>query len=127
MTHRPVPPVLVVQHEDGTGPDLVGEQLTLLGLSLDVHHPWAAQPLPTTLDEWSGLLVLGGAPNCEDDSAAPWFPAVRLLMRQAVDRRIPCSASAWAVRSSPMRWAAPSAAATPARNSAPSHCAASLP
>ncbi|WP_243640228.1 type 1 glutamine amidotransferase [Streptacidiphilus pinicola] len=81
--------VLVVQHEDGTGPGIVGAALTAEGLDLDVRHPWAGGALPASLADHDALLVLGGAPNCEDDAAAPWLPAVRSLIREAVAREVP--------------------------------------
>ncbi|WP_042365403.1 type 1 glutamine amidotransferase [Streptacidiphilus neutrinimicus] len=81
--------ILVVQHEDGTGPGLVGTALEAAGLRLDLRHPWAGQPLPSSLAGHDALLVLGGAPNCDDDAAAPWLPAVRSLIREAVERDAP--------------------------------------
>ncbi|WP_052434286.1 type 1 glutamine amidotransferase [Streptacidiphilus melanogenes] len=81
--------ILVVQHEDGTGPGLVGAALEADGLRLDLRHPWAGLPLPSSLVGHDALLVLGGAPNCEDDAAAPWLPAVRTLIREAVGRGVP--------------------------------------
>ncbi|MER7518434.1 type 1 glutamine amidotransferase [Streptomyces sp. NPDC126499] len=88
-THPAGPRVLVVQHEADAGPGLVGERLRLAGLDPRVHHPWRGEALPESLDGWAGLLVLGGAPNCEDDTAAPWLPRVRALVREAVEARIP--------------------------------------
>ncbi|MFF9198226.1 type 1 glutamine amidotransferase [Streptomyces sp. NPDC014779] len=78
------PSVLVVQHEDGAGPGLVGERLRAAGLDVRTVHPWRGEPLPVSLDGWAGLLVLGGSANCEDDTAAPWLPRVRELIREAV-------------------------------------------
>ncbi|MFF0446749.1 type 1 glutamine amidotransferase [Streptomyces sp. NPDC004609] len=83
------PRVLVVQHEDGTGPGLVGEQLAQCGLEQRIAHPWAGGELPGSLAGYAGLLVLGGAPNCEDEEAAPWLPAVRTLVREAVGSGVP--------------------------------------
>ncbi|MFC8511279.1 type 1 glutamine amidotransferase [Streptomyces sp. NPDC057411] len=82
-------PVLVVQHEADAGPGLVGERLREAGLELRVHHPYRGEELPAELSGWAGLLVLGGAPNCEDDEAAPWLPRVRALVREAVGAGLP--------------------------------------
>ncbi|WP_345528301.1 type 1 glutamine amidotransferase [Streptomyces showdoensis] len=79
----------MIQHEPDTGPGLVGERLREAGLDLRVHHPWRGEELPADLSGWAGLLVLGGAPNCEDDAAAPWLPRVRRLIREAVGARLP--------------------------------------
>ncbi|GAA2795183.1 type 1 glutamine amidotransferase [Kitasatospora paracochleata] len=81
--------VLVVQHEDNTGPGLVGEHVERTGVRLELVHPWAGDPMPTALDGYAGLLVLGGSPNCEDDERAPWLPRTRELIRQAVAERLP--------------------------------------
>lgn len=92
-TKRRVPPdavrmrILVVQHEDGTGPGLVGERLVALGAELDLRHPWAGQELPADLAEHDGLIVLGGAPAAYE--AVAWFPAVFELLREAVRRDVP--------------------------------------
>ncbi|MET9954826.1 type 1 glutamine amidotransferase [Streptomyces sp. NPDC006339] len=83
------PRVLVVQHEAGAGPGLVGERLRAAGLDPRVRHPWRGEALPASLDGWAGLLVLGGSANCEDDTAAPWLPRVRALVREAVEARVP--------------------------------------
>ncbi|MEU8620747.1 type 1 glutamine amidotransferase [Streptomyces sp. NPDC048623] len=76
--------MLVVQHEDGAGPGLVGERLRAAGLDVRTVHPWRGEELPRSLDGWAGLLVLGGSANCEDDTAAPWLPRVRALIHEAV-------------------------------------------
>lgn len=83
------PAVLVVQHEADAGPGLVGEHLVRTGLRLDVIRAWRGEALPGTLGGHAGLLVLGGAVNCEDDEAAPWLPGVRALVREAVAGEVP--------------------------------------
>ncbi|WP_406054996.1 type 1 glutamine amidotransferase [Streptomyces sp. NBC_01077] len=90
----PAPPpapaaVLVVQHEEDAGSGLVGEHLVRTGLRLDVVRAWEGEVLPADLGGHAGLLVLGGAVNCEDDEAAPWLPGVRSLVREAVAEGIP--------------------------------------
>ncbi|MER6095833.1 type 1 glutamine amidotransferase [Streptomyces sp. NPDC001728] len=81
--------VLVVQHEEEAGPGLVGERLVGAGLRLDVVRAWRGEALPADLRGHAGLLVLGGSVNCEDDEAAPWLPAVRTLVREAVAGGMP--------------------------------------
>ncbi|MFD7325922.1 type 1 glutamine amidotransferase [Streptomyces sp. NPDC059875] len=83
------PSVLVVQHEDGTGPGLVGDRLRRAGLRLQVVHPWQGDPLPGSLQGYAGFVVLGGAANCEDETAMPWLPRVRELVRSAVAEETP--------------------------------------
>ncbi|MFG3345976.1 type 1 glutamine amidotransferase [Streptomyces sp. NPDC048018] len=89
MTTHSALPVLVIQHEADAGPGLVAERLRKAGVDPRVCHPWQGEPLPASLEGWAGLIVLGGSPNCEDDTAAPWLPRVRALIREAVDARLP--------------------------------------
>ncbi|MFA3835112.1 type 1 glutamine amidotransferase [Streptomyces aureus] len=81
--------VLVVEHEDGTGPAQVGERIAGQGLLTDMCRPWAGDVLPRNLDDHDALLVLGGSMGPHDDERAPWLPAVRELLRQAVARDLP--------------------------------------
>ncbi|MGW6417714.1 type 1 glutamine amidotransferase [Streptomyces sp. NPDC055055] len=83
------PAVLVVEHEREAGPGLVGARLAAAGLRLDVVRSWRGEALPDSLRGHAGLLVLGGAANCEDDVAAPWLPRVRELVREAVADEVP--------------------------------------
>ncbi|MEV5973117.1 type 1 glutamine amidotransferase [Streptomyces sp. NPDC051921] len=89
MTNHSAFPVLVVQHEADAGPGLVAERLRAAGVDPRPCHPWQGEALPASLEGWAGLIVLGGSPNCEDDTAAPWLPRVRALIREAVDVRVP--------------------------------------
>ncbi|WP_405996762.1 type 1 glutamine amidotransferase [Streptomyces sp. NBC_00829] len=81
--------VLIVEHEDGTGPAQVGERLTQLGLVVEVCRPWAGGLLPPSLDPYDGLLVLGGSMGPYDEERAPWLPTVRELLRSAVAQDLP--------------------------------------
>ncbi|MFE5481085.1 type 1 glutamine amidotransferase [Streptomyces sp. NPDC056527] len=83
------PSVLVIQHEDGTGPGLVGDRLRRAGLHLDVVHPWLGDRLPDSPHGHAGLVVLGGAAGCEDVAAMPWLPRVREMLRAASAEEIP--------------------------------------
>ncbi|MGW0119743.1 type 1 glutamine amidotransferase [Streptomyces sp. NPDC003327] len=83
------PAVVVVQHEEGAGPGLVGERLERAGLRLDLRRAWRGEPLPEDLRAHAGFLVLGGSAHCQDDVAAPWLPRVRALVREAVAGEVP--------------------------------------
>ncbi|MFF1278826.1 type 1 glutamine amidotransferase [Streptomyces marokkonensis] len=83
------PRVLVVEHENGTGPAQVGERLTARGLDLVIRRPWAGDLLPLTPDDYDGLLVLGGSMGPYDEEQAPWLSAAGDLLRQAVARDMP--------------------------------------
>ncbi len=80
--------VLVVEHEQGAGDSLVGQWLREAGVCLEVCRPYAGDPVPQRVDA-DGLLVLGGAMGALEDDIAPWLPAVRSLLRHAVQDEVP--------------------------------------
>ena len=81
--------VLAIEHEDGTGPGLLGETLVQLGLVLDIARPYLGERLPTTLVGYDGLLVLGGSQSPYSDSSAGWLPEVRGLLSDAIEMGLP--------------------------------------
>jgi GMP synthase (glutamine-hydrolysing) len=82
-------PLLVVQNaaDDPIGP--LGEWLTAAGLTLDVRDAERGDSLPGALDEFGGLLVLGGGMSADDDERAPWLPVVRALLAEAIAGDVP--------------------------------------
>ncbi|HLS39970.1 MAG TPA: type 1 glutamine amidotransferase [Ornithinicoccus sp.] len=85
----PRPRVLALQHQDTCPPGWFGEWLEGAGVAVEplpLHHGAA---VPDRLDDWSGLLVLGGRVGATDDEVAPWLPGVRDSIREAVDRGLP--------------------------------------
>jgi GMP synthase-like glutamine amidotransferase len=85
--------VLVIENYPTDDPRLLGEWLGEAGLDLDVVRAHAGQPLPTELDGYAGLLVLGGAqhafPGPAGEPGALWFATVESLLRKAVRHRVP--------------------------------------
>lgn len=79
--------ILIIQHEDGTGPGLVGDRLAACGADLDLRHPWAGEPLPADLSGHDALIVLGGAQAAYEPIA--WWPPVFELLREAVRTDFP--------------------------------------
>jgi len=79
---------LIVQHHPSEG--LGGLQEWLPDAGLDVHpiRPYLGHRVPT-LVEGDALIVLGGPMGCMDDDQAQWLPAVRTLLRTAVDDGVP--------------------------------------
>ncbi|MCG5212034.1 type 1 glutamine amidotransferase [Streptosporangium sp. KLBMP 9127] len=80
--------VLAVQNGVNGGPGRFGEWLTTAGLAVDVCTPFDGSPLPATL-EHDALLVLGGGYLPDDDEKAPWLPATRALVAQALTGSVP--------------------------------------
>jgi GMP synthase-like glutamine amidotransferase len=82
------PTVLVVEHEADVDAALIGDRLALAGLRVRTVGP-GHEPLPGSLDGIGGLVVLGGSMDPDDDVGAPWLPAVRGLLRDAVAAGVP--------------------------------------
>ncbi|MEV3858966.1 type 1 glutamine amidotransferase [Streptomyces sp. NPDC050095] len=80
--------VLVVQNTPHGGPGRVGAWLRAAGLDLRVLRPYDGESLPASL---SGrpLVVLGGAYLPDDDARAPWLPATRGLVSEALAESVP--------------------------------------
>jgi GMP synthase (glutamine-hydrolysing) len=78
--------VLVVQNSASDPVGRLGEWLTDAGLELLVTE---GPELPANLDDVDGLVVLGGDMGAYDDDVAPWLPAERALLREAVERELP--------------------------------------
>lgn len=75
------PRIAVVQHQDLVPLDLLTEPLA--GAELVVVRPDAGDDLPALTDV-DAVLVLGGTMTAYDDVEAPWLPAVREYLRDAV-------------------------------------------
>lgn len=84
MAEIPAAPVVtVVEHEADCTVDRWGPWLEDDGVALDVVRPYAGDVVPAVGDVVA-LLVLGGDMGAYEDHRAPWLPAVRTLLRDAV-------------------------------------------
>ena len=79
--------VLVLQHEADDPIHLMGTWMD--GVELDVCRAYDADPVPDALDEYDGLVVMGGAMGAHDDQKAPWLPATRDLIRVVAAAGVP--------------------------------------
>src|SRR4029453_15848513 len=77
--------LLVVEHEPGCPIDRF--ERWLAGLDLLVVRPHKGEDVPSS--PAGGLLVLGGPIAAHDDDIAPWLPATRELMAEAVSTGVP--------------------------------------
>lgn len=80
-------PVLVLQHAPHEGPGLIGRALDAplrVRTVLDV-----AEPVLPSLDELSGVVVMGGPMDADDVRAHPGLAAERALLAAAVDADVP--------------------------------------
>jgi GMP synthase (glutamine-hydrolysing) len=81
--------LVVVVHE--TDPlARLGDWLREAGCELDERHQGLGEPLPETLDDYDGMVVLGGPQSALDDEAtSPELVPVRDLLRQALAADFP--------------------------------------
>lgn len=56
---------------------------------LDHRLIFGPDGLPTSLEGYDALVVLGGEPLPDDDERYPWLPATRMLVSQALDESVP--------------------------------------
>jgi GMP synthase (glutamine-hydrolysing) len=82
--------LLVVVPSESDPPALLGEWLRDAGLDLDERHVRAGDELPSTLDGFDGLLVLGGPQSANDSpEQSPELVGVRALLSQALAADLP--------------------------------------
>lgn len=58
-------------------------------VQLDLVRPFAGDHVPSLAECGDGLVVLGGHANAYDDESAPWLPATRALLAEAVKAQVP--------------------------------------
>ncbi|HJQ03509.1 MAG TPA: type 1 glutamine amidotransferase [Jatrophihabitans sp.] len=81
--------ILVIENARDAPVARLGEWLTAAGAQLDVRNAEAGDPVPEELAGYRALVVLGGGMNAYDDTRAPWLPAVRKLLADAVRTELP--------------------------------------
>jgi GMP synthase (glutamine-hydrolysing) len=79
--------VLVLQHEDDDPIHLMGTWME--GVGLAVCRAYDGDPVPSSIEGYDGLVVMGGAMGAHDDEKAPWLPATRELIRLAATASVP--------------------------------------
>ena len=81
--------ILVVQNDPSDPVGVLGDWLTEAGATLEICTAFAGDELPAKVDDLGGVLVLGAGVSAMDDARAPWLPAVRGLLRDALAREVP--------------------------------------
>ena len=81
------PRALVIQHEEDDPIHLLGGWMS--GLDLDVVEAWNGDALPSTLDEYAALVVMGGYMGALDDAEHAWLTATKELIRTAAADQVP--------------------------------------
>ena len=80
---------LVIQHVEPEGPYAIALALEEYGVELDVRHLFAGDEVPTQLDEYSGVVVMGGPMSVTSDHGFPTRRAELALLAQAVAIGLP--------------------------------------
>jgi GMP synthase-like glutamine amidotransferase len=80
--------VLVVVNSAASGPRRLGGWLADRGVEVEALAG-ADQELPSTLDGYAGLVLLGGGLMPDDDHRAPWLASERALASEAIRRDLP--------------------------------------
>jgi GMP synthase-like glutamine amidotransferase len=82
-------PMLVIENDTDAPGLRLTQWLGEAGAVLDYRRAELGEELPADLSGYSGLVVLGGDMSAEDDQRAPWLPAVRALLNEAVRAELP--------------------------------------
>ena len=88
-TTGPDRPILVVENDLVAPVGMLEGWLREAGAELAICSPATGEPLPTDLSSYSALVVLGGGMNAYQDEVAPWLPALRALLAEAVRTELP--------------------------------------
>ncbi len=76
--------LLVIQHEDDAPAAWFGDWLEAAGIGLVVVGGHRGEPVPDSVSEYDGLLVLGGAMDAYDDQRCPWLTPTKQLISRTV-------------------------------------------
>ena len=82
-------PVLVIQHEDDAPLGYLGEWLEESDVTVKVVKPYLGEQVPAQLDDYAGLIVLGGAMGVHDEAECPWLVQTKVLLRSAAENQVP--------------------------------------
>lgn len=80
-------PILIVQHEEDTGPGNFEHYLTANGLAFEIVRVYARDPIPSSAAPFAGMCSLGGSMSVNDNLG--WIDAELALMRDADQRDLP--------------------------------------
>lgn len=85
-----LPTILVLQNGKQDHPHLVGSWLEEIGFNLEIITAFDGADVPTSVPNGiCAVIPLGGSMSATEDDVAPWLPAERSLLADAVTRNIP--------------------------------------
>jgi GMP synthase-like glutamine amidotransferase len=75
---------LVLQHLAAEGPGTIGDHLAAAGLCLTVVELDEGEPIPTALDEFDLMVVMGGPMDVWQEGLHPWIVTEKAAIRRWV-------------------------------------------
>jgi len=80
-------PIAIFRHIDCEGPGYLASVLKRYELDYQLIRIDAGDPLPTSIDDFSAVVFMGGSMSVNDP--LPWIDQELNLIRQALDRQMP--------------------------------------
>ncbi len=84
-----IPRVLALQHADPEHPGLIADAVHGIGGTLETVRGDLGQAAPSSLEGYSGLIIMGGPQSVYEEDTFPYLRDEKLLARQAIDNNIP--------------------------------------
>ncbi len=79
--------IAVIIHKETTSPGLVGEKLMAMGYELNICAPVLGHALPSDLENYAGVVVLGGPMSVNDGE--PYLQTEMVWVQQVLDAHLP--------------------------------------
>ena len=74
-------PIIIFRHVAHEGPGYLGDFLTEQGIVWQIHKIDEGEPLPSSISDYSGVVLMGGPMSVNDD--LPWIAPLLALIREA--------------------------------------------
>ena len=84
-----IPRVLALQHADPEHPGLIADAVHKAGGTLETVRGDLGQAVPSSLEGYSGLIIMGGPQSVYEEDTFPYLRDEKRLARQAIDNNIP--------------------------------------
>lgn len=89
-SNNKLPKILAIQNGKQDPPHLVGQWLKEIGFEIQVITAFSGAEVPDVVPTGiCAVIPMGGSMSATDDEVAPWLPAERSLLADAVNRNIP--------------------------------------
>lgn len=81
---------MIIENDPGSGPGRLLGWLADRDFSPVIVRAWDGEPIPASTDDHAALILLGGGMLPDADTASPWLPAERELLRTTTEQdRVP--------------------------------------